>query len=111
MILTEPIELEKLKEISKGFYPDRIKFCIDRIQKKVAIDEEMHIDMEWELIDAGANQNDIFGGDILLDPISVIWESHPNIERNRILHTGYGRKLEDEKLIDELFEILKYWVR
>ena len=56
MILTEPIELEKLKEISKGFYPDRIKFCIDRIQKKVAIDEEMQIDMEWELIDAGANQ-------------------------------------------------------
>ena len=111
MVLDEPIMLEDLKSISKNWYPDRIKFCVDRKRKRVAVDGEVHIDMEYELIDDGSDIEDVFGGDILLEPVSVLWESHSNIERNRILGTGTGRKLEDQKTIDELFEILKYWIR
>ena len=111
MILETPVNLDDLKQISEQFYPDRIKFCIDRKLQKVAINGAMHIDMVWELVDAGSDPDDIFGGDILWDPVSVLWESHPNIERNRMLGIGQGRKLTDQALIEELFEILKYWIR
>lgn len=111
MVLDKPVLLEELKEKSHNYYPDRIKFCIDRKRKKVAADGEMHIDMEYELIDDGSDLENIFGGDIILEPVSILWESHSNIERNRLLGTGTGRKLADQKVIDELFEILKYWIR
>ena len=54
MILTEQIELSELIKNSKGNYPDRIKFCIDRVQKTVAIDEAYHTDMETELYNNGS---------------------------------------------------------
>lgn len=49
MILREKIDIEKLINNSNNYYPDRIKFCIDRKRKVVSVDEEYHIDMENEL--------------------------------------------------------------
>ncbi|MBQ8007393.1 MAG: hypothetical protein IJ526_09455 [Lachnospiraceae bacterium] len=115
MIPKDKIALQDLWENGNKFYPDRIKFCIDRKQKTISIDEEMHIDMENELYDNGSSPQDIFGGDIVIDDYNslkthIVWEAHPNIERNRELGTGYGRPITDQTLIDELFQILTSWV-
>lgn len=112
MIIREIILLDDLKMNSNNFYPDRIKFCIHKPTKTVSIDLFYHIDMENELFDEVGTDKDIYGGDILFDPVSVLWEAHPNIQRNRELGTPTnGRKLSDSKLIDELMEILTYWIR
>lgn len=111
MILTEKILLEDLIKNSNGYYPDRIKFCIDKSKSIVSIDEEYHIDMENELYTNGSNEKDIYGGDIVFDPnIEVVWESHPNIARNKELGIGQGRFLSDENVKEELFNILKSWI-
>ncbi len=88
-----------------------VKFCIDRKRKIVAIDADMHIDLEYELYDSGSDNKDIYGGNIMKEPLEVVWESHPNIERNRELGIGRGRELTDQATIDDLFEILKTWIR
>ena len=54
MILREKIDIEKLINNSNNYYPDRIKFCIDRKRKVVSVDEEYHIDMENELFSDGS---------------------------------------------------------
>ncbi len=108
MIINDTVELESLKKNGNRCYPERIKFCIDRKRKVVAIDEEMHIDMEHELYDDGSDYGDIFGGDIMIsgEKPYIVWEAHPNIQRNREMGIGAGRKLTDTALIDELKEIL-----
>lgn len=114
MILREKQSIDDIYQLGNKFHPDRVKFCIDRKRKIVCIDEEMHIDMEYELIDDGSNQEDIFGGDVVFSGDNldkeIIWEAHPNIERNRLLGIGQGRKLEDYELIDELKTILLMWL-
>lgn len=111
MILKNKILLEELIKQSNNFYPDRIKFCIHKPTQTISIDREFHIDMEYELIDEVGESGNIFGGDIILDPIGVVWEAHPNIDRNRELGMpSNGRLLTDERLIGELFEILKKWI-
>lgn len=111
MILKNKISLEDLINGSNNFYPDRIKFCIHKPTGTISIDKEFHIDMEHELYDEVGEINNIFGGDILLDPINVIWEAHPNIERNRELGmAANGRLLTDESIINELFEQLKMYI-
>ncbi len=112
MILTDKIELEKLIETGNRFFPDMIKFCIDIRRSRVCIDEEMHIDMEYMLYDDGSEYEDIYGGNIMIDtkPYEVIWEAHPNIERNRSLG-GHGRLITDEETISRLSEILYEWVK
>lgn len=107
MIVSEPIELTSLLNDGNHYYPDMIKFCIDEKRKVICIDEEMHIDMEHMLYDDGSEYSDIYGGNIMLDKEQpyVIWEGHPNIERNKALG-GRGREITDERKIDELSDIL-----
>ena len=114
MILNEKISIERLINEGNKCYPDRIKFCIDRKRQRVSIDEDIHVIMEHELYDDGSDYKDVFGGDILfgngLFGMKVVWEAHPNVERNRELQIGYGREITDDAIKDELFDILKKWV-
>ena len=111
MIIREIQNLEDIWKDHNHYYDDMVKFCIDRKRKVVAIDADMHIDLEYELYDDGSDNKDIFGGNIMKDPVEVVWESHPNIERNKELGIGRGRELTDQATIDELFDILKNWIR
>ncbi len=113
MILNKKTDIEKLILEGNRFHPDRVKFCIDRKREIVSIDGEMHIDMEYELIDNGSESDDIFGGDIVFDADMkrhIVWEAHPNIERNRVLGIGQGRRLDDYSVIDHLTQILLKWL-
>ena len=50
--------------------------------------------------------------DLLANSNNYYPEAHPNIQRNVELGTPQnGRTLKDQKIIDELFDILKYWIR
>ncbi len=111
MIIREEIDLEEIWKNHNHFYDDMVKFCVDKKNKIVAIDADMHIDLENELYDGGSDSKDIYGGNIMKDPVEVVWEAHPNIERNRELGIGKGRELSDQKTIDELFDILKRWIK
>ena len=113
MIIKQKIDHEKMLSEHNHFAEDIIKFCIDRKRRVVAIDREMHIDMEHELYDDGSDYSDIFGGNLVIEDGEVVdieWEAHPNIERNRQLHIGAGRELTDEYLIQELTDILNEWI-
>ena len=111
MIITDILDLNEIWDSHNHFYDDMVKFCVDRKRKVVAIDADMHIDLENELYDDGSNPEDIFGGNIMRDPVEVIWEAHPNIERNRSLGIGRGREITDPDTVDELFSVLKTWIR
>lgn len=114
MILQNKTSIDDIFENGKHFYPDRVKFCVDRKRKIVSIDEEMHVDMEYELLDNGSSPDDIFGGDFVFEGIPykrhIVWEAHPNIERNRLLGLGQGRKLDDYDTIEELKSVLLEWL-
>jgi len=112
MILREKTDIEDLINNGNRFYPDMIKFCIDIKRRVVCIDDDMHVDMEHILYDDGSEYEDIYGGNIMIDcdPYEVIWEAHPNIERNRVLG-GAGRIITDQATIDRLSEILYEWVK
>lgn len=111
MILREKMDIEDLWKLDDQFYPERMKFCIDKKRRVVSVNMEMHIDMENELYDDGSKEEDIYGGDLFREPVGkIVWEAHPNIARNRELGMGAGRELKNQKIIDELFDILKEWI-
>lgn len=111
MIIKSAINLEELWNIEPQYFPNMMKFCLDRKRRVVAINEEMHNDLEIELYEDGSDDHDIFGGNIMKSPVSVVWEAHPNINRNKELGIGSGRVLTDQATIDELFDILKENIR
>ena len=111
MILKDIISIQDVFDMEPQYFPDKVKFCLDLKRKVVAIGREMHTDMEYELIDDGSDDKDIFGGNILKSPVSVAWEAHPNIDRNRERSIGSGRFITDENTKDELLAVISYWIR
>lgn len=112
MVLRGIVSIKQLIEEGNQYFPDMIKFCIDIKRRTVCIDEEMHIEMEHMLFDDGSDYEDIYGGNIMIDSdkFEIIWEAHPNIERNKKLG-GKGRLLTDVATIEVLKAILLEWVR
>lgn len=113
MVLKEKITVKKMIEEYSHYTDYMIKFCIDIKRRALAIDREMHIEMEHELYDDGSEYTDIFGGNLLIEDAEIIdveWEAHPNIERNRQLGIGRGREITDQTVIDELKGILDEWI-
>ena len=111
MLLRDIVSVNDLFTMQPQYFPDKVKFCLDIERRVVAVGEEMHTDMEYELYDDGSDDKNIFGGNILKNPVSVEWEAHPNIARNRELCIGTGRIITDEETSDRLREILSYWIR
>lgn len=113
MILKEKITEKELIRDYNHYAESMIKFCIDRKRRIIAIDREMHIDMEHELYDDSSEYADIFGGNFIIEDDKIIeieWEAHPNIERNRQLQIGAGRRITDQHVIDDLSGIITEWI-
>ncbi len=51
MIIKEPISLNDIWTDHNHYYDDMVKFCLDRKRRVVAIDADMHSDLENELYD------------------------------------------------------------
>ena len=111
MILKNIISIQELFQLEPQYFPDKVKFCMDIKRGVVAVGSEMHSDMEYELFDDGSDMKDIYGGNIMKNPVSVSWEAHPNISRNRELGIGSGRFITDDEKKQQLLEVLSYWIR
>lgn len=105
MILRNESALDELKSLNER-NDGLLKFCIDIEREVVSACMDYHIDMEYELLDDGSEEKNIFGGNIYLDDLRIVWEAHPNIARNRENGYGAGRLLTDENTINALKEIL-----
>ena len=55
MIIRKPTDLDEIWKEHNHYYDDMVKFCLDRKRKVVAIDADMHIDLEYELYDEGSD--------------------------------------------------------
>lgn len=60
-ILEKPITVKELKGIAADSFGDMVKAVVDVERKLVAIDAELHADLEALLLDDGSSQNDLWG--------------------------------------------------
>lgn len=61
IILEQQISIEQLTAISVGLFGDMVKAVADVANNKLAIDAELHSDLERLLLENGSNQEDLWG--------------------------------------------------
>lgn len=64
IILDKPISIEELKVIAGELYGDMVKAVADVRIGLIAIDAELHSDLERLLLENGSNQEDLWGFNI-----------------------------------------------
>lgn len=109
ILLTDNVDLEWLKQIEPRYFPDYVKFTIDKNTNKICVGMEVHKDCE--LCDAGKTDG-IYGGNIYFDDGHIVYSSTLNVDKN--LKNGQRpenmRIIEDEPTIEVIDSVLKAWV-
>jgi hypothetical protein len=67
LILNQPISREQLKSIAANTFGDMVKAVADVRQGLIAIDADLHADLEYYLLKNGSMQQDLWGFNLWVD--------------------------------------------
>lgn len=65
ILINEPISFSELWEKRETDLGDIIKIVVDVGRQIIGADEEMHADIEYQLLDQGSDQKDLWGANLL----------------------------------------------
>ncbi len=112
VIIKEKVDIDKLKTIeAETFFEDMIKAVVDIEQGIIAVNAELHSDLEQMLLEDGSSQKNLYGINILFDEKEIEFDSLINPPRNR--EAGFpraGRIVADPVARQRIEEIVNKWI-
>lgn len=109
-ILKKIISNDDLLSIAENGFGEMVKAVVDIDLEIVAIDAELHSDLEALLLEQGSAQNNLWGINYypeLENDDFVEFDSMINIRPNR---DNKSRSVEDESIQKKIIEISKKWI-
>ena len=88
-----------------------VKAVVDVDQELIAVNAELHSDLEQLLLDNGSRQESLYGINIYYDDGEIEYDSLINPPRNR--EAGYprvGRYVADPQARERIEEVVKKWI-
>lgn len=110
-IVTEKIAVTELKRMSESFSEGLVKAVVDVQQEIMAVDSELHADLERLLIENGSQQENLWGINLypdLEDEDFVEFDSMINI---RPRQNNRSRGVEDLAIRDAILRIVDKLVK
>jgi len=108
-ILSTPIKKSDLLGLSQNTFGDEmVKAVVDTKKEIIAIDSELHADLEQLLLENGSNQYDLWGINLYPEDDELIeFDSMINI---RPAQNNRSRNVEDPEIRAKITEIVKKWL-
>lgn len=113
ILLDKVITMEEMVQIERKIYfkdMEMMKAVVDIDKSLVAINAELHSDLEQMLLDNGSNQHYLYGINIYYDG-EIEFDSMINPPRNR--EAGYprvGRGVGDPMVKEKIEEVVNKWI-
>ncbi len=113
-ILDKVIDLDELGKIEeKTYFADMnmVKAVVDVDRRMLAVNAELHADLEQLLLEKGSKQQSLYGINIYYDNGEIEFDSLINPPRNR--EAGYprvGRGVGDPKMRERIAEVVNKWI-
>lgn len=114
-ILDKVITLEELSEIEDETYfsdMNMMKMVVDIDKELLAVNAELHSDLEQMLLENGSKQQALYGINVYYDTGEIEFDSLINPPRNR--EAGFprvGRGVADPKAREKIVEVVGKWIR
>ena len=109
-IIETPLSKENLFNITKRFDDEMVKGVVDIGKKIIAIDAEMHADLEQFLLCIGSLQEDLWGVNFYpgkSDGDFLEFDSIINIRPRQNRHMY----VDDENVREKIWEVVKTWIK
>jgi len=111
LILQSKVTVTELMHIESVVFFDDMMKCVVDIEKSIlAVNAELHADLEAYLLEHGSNQSNLYGINIL-DDGQIEFDSLINPSRNS--EAGFprvGRYVADPEARQKITEVVKQWI-
>lgn len=109
-ILEEPVSIDELKGIAADTFGDMVKGVVDVRLGLVAIDAELHSDLEALLLEDGSRQQDLWGINFYPDLDGDDFIEFDSMINMRPSQGNMSRGVDDEAIREQILEIVNRWV-
>ncbi|MFH1045607.1 MAG: DUF5674 family protein [Candidatus Omnitrophota bacterium] len=105
-IITETLEIDKLKEMAARSFGSLVKAVVDVERHLLALDAELHSDLEALLLEAGSKQKDLWGINLYPDSRGEEFVEFDSLINMRPSQGNRSRGVDDEALRKKIIAIV-----
>ena len=110
-ILDKQITLEELKETAAGSFGDMVKAVVDTERVLLAIDAELHSDLEALLLGNGSAQHNLWGINLYPDLAGVDLVEFDSLINLRPSNGNTSRGVDDESTRGKIRSVVEQWIK
>ena len=109
-ILDKPVSIGELREMAAETFGDLVKGVVDVRLGLLAVDAELHSDLEALLLDNGSRQQDLWGINFYPDLDGDDFLEFDSMINMRPSQGNVSRGIDDETIRVRIMEIVNRWV-
>lgn len=111
IILQKPMSRERLTELAENFYGDMIKGVVDIDRGKLALDAELHSDLERLLLEDGSEQEFLWGINLYPEVDDEDFLEFDSLINIRPKQNNRSRYVEDAAIRNTIQKIVKSFIQ
>lgn len=105
-IISTPIKKEEILNKYNHFFKKMVKAVVDVENKIIAVDAELHADLEEMLIENGSGQNSLWGINLYLENEKDDWLAYTALINIRPALGNNGMEIKNETIKKKVAEIV-----
>ena len=109
-ILEKPIKRVDLKPMEKKMFGNLVKAVVDIEKKIVALDAEMHADLEQLLLEHGSEQKNLWGINFYSEMIGDDFVEFDSMINVRPSQNNRSRGVDDPEVRKKILEVVNIWI-
>ncbi len=110
-ILKEKITIDELKNLSQNSFMSLVKAVVDVKKEIIAIDAELHSDLEELLLKNGSDQYDLWGINLYPEFQGEEFIEFDSMINLRPAQNNMTRGVESEETQEKIKEIVYQWIK
>jgi hypothetical protein len=110
-ILDEPIALDSLKIMAQDSFGDMVKAVVDTRRELLALDADLHSDLEALLIENGSSHRDLWGINLYPELQEEDFVEFDSMINMRPSQGNMSRGVDDAAIRRKITAVVDRWVR
>lgn len=110
-IVKDQITLDELKQMSQKMFSGLVKAVVDVEQEIMAVDAELHVDLEELLLEAGSEQHNLWGINFHPDKSDEQWIEFDSMINIRPNQGNRNRYVENPEMRNQIISVANKLVR
>jgi hypothetical protein len=105
-IIQEPIVLSAIQKDHSHFFDDLVKIVVDLEKGFIAVDGEMHADLEQELVSQGSDQKDLWGANLYFNKTKDSFIEYTSLINIRPSVGNMSMEVQDASVRQQMDDII-----